>query len=219
MLCMSERKEVHFFDNDDYFIENNPNYSIYHSSFPSKSSHRLLGEVTPIYMYWKYAPERIFKYNPEVKLIIVLRNPVDRAYSHWNMERSRYNESMSFWDAIQSEGNRSKLVFPDQHRIYSYVDRGFYYKQLKRLWHYFSKDNMLILNYDFFKSNPIDTLNIICDYLGIERFLNIEPITVHALPYESLIGEKEKQYLIDVYRQDIHKIEESLGWNCSNWLS
>jgi hypothetical protein len=68
---------------------------------PSKQ-HKLIGEATPIYMYWKEAPERIREYNAKMKLIILLRNPIDRAYSHWNMERSRKLETLPFFDAVKT---------------------------------------------------------------------------------------------------------------------
>ncbi|MGB7755383.1 MAG: hypothetical protein WBL23_04905, partial [Salinisphaera sp.] len=97
----------------------------------------VFGEATPIYMYWHDAPRRMWEYNPNMKLIVVLRNPIDRAFSHWNMEKSRNAESLSFWDAIQNEEPRCKEALPYQHRTYSYVDRGFYLEQLRRLWRYF----------------------------------------------------------------------------------
>jgi hypothetical protein len=117
-ICMAEQKEVHFFDNEDLFRHKKPAYDIYHSAFSPKVSHKLLGEATPIYMYWYSAPLRIWKYNHSMKLIILLRNPIDRAYSHWNMERVRNTDCVSFWEAIQSEQKRCRESLPYQHRVY-----------------------------------------------------------------------------------------------------
>lgn len=138
-ICMAANKEVHFFDNEEYFISNNTiDYSLYHKVFEPKVGSRLLGEATPIYMYWYGAPKRIWEYNPEIKLIVILRNPIERAYSHWNMERARCADDISFWDALAGEGDRCRQALPLQHRVYSYVDRGYYTEQLRRLWTFFS---------------------------------------------------------------------------------
>ena len=69
------RKELHFFDRE----EENTNYKKYHANFKPKPQQRLIGEASPIYMYWETAPSRIWKYNPKMKWILALRNPVERA--------------------------------------------------------------------------------------------------------------------------------------------
>ena len=95
-ICMANQKEVHFFDNEAIFNGDNSDYAVYHAAFSLKTSQQLLGESTPIYMYWHAAPKRIWQYNPDMKFLIMLRNPIDRAYSHWNMERGRKRDSLSF---------------------------------------------------------------------------------------------------------------------------
>ena len=88
-------------------------------------------------MYWNQAIERIYEYNPKIKLILILRNPINRAFSHWNMERDRNRENRSFWDSINEE--KSRLLSSDytQHRTFSYLDRGFYSIQIKKINKYF----------------------------------------------------------------------------------
>ncbi len=105
-ICMPEtRKELHFFDREENF-KRKPAYKKYHGNFRPNSEHRAIGEATPIYMYWNAAPQRIAAYNPEMKWIITLRDPVDRAYSAWNMETKRDAENLSFADAIARETER-----------------------------------------------------------------------------------------------------------------
>jgi len=135
-VFLVKRKEAHFFDFERFFQTAQIDYSIYHSLFNPTPQQRVLGESTPIYMYWHEAPKRIWQYNPDMKLIAVLRNPIDRAYSHWNMEYDRKTDSLPFWEALQSEAQRCREALPYQHRVYSYVDRGFYTEQLRRLWTY-----------------------------------------------------------------------------------
>jgi hypothetical protein len=125
-ICMADRKEVHFFDNEEYFSNDKPDYSKYLSWFSPNKSHKILGEATPIYMYWNDSPKRIWEYNPNMKLIVILRNPIERAYSHWNMDRSRHADNLSFWETIQKEKKRCSDALPKQQRRYSYIERGFY---------------------------------------------------------------------------------------------
>ena len=121
-ICMAISKEVHFFDNEKAFCDGLPDYSLYHSFFSPQPSHKLVGEATPVYMYWRDATRRIWQYNPNIKLIVVLRNPIDRAYSNWNMERLRNRDTVAFWEAIQNEEERCREALPYQHRIYSYIE-------------------------------------------------------------------------------------------------
>lgn len=102
-ICMADKKEVHYFDNEDFYCYEQLGYLNYHSFFSPNESHKILGEATPIYMYWYDAPKHIWQYNSNMKLIAILRNPIERAYSHWNMERSRGADKLSFWDALISE--------------------------------------------------------------------------------------------------------------------
>lgn len=217
-ICMANKKEVHFFDNERLFRTGRPNYAIYHSYFDADSQHRLLGEASPIYMYWRSAPKRIWEYNPEMKILLILRNPWERAYSHWNMERDRNAESLTFWSAIQSEPERSREALPYQHRVYSYVDRGFYVEQIRRLWSYFDREQTLILRNEELRARPLETMNRVFDFLGVDSLQEIRPARTHARPYVSEITRREKEYLLHAYEYEIRALERILGWDCSNWL-
>lgn len=217
-ICMANKKEVHFFDNEDIFRDKMPDYSRYHSYFNPEPQHKLVGETTPIYMYWHDAPKRMWQYNPDMKLIVILRNPVERAYSHWNMERSRNADTLSFLEAIQSEPKRRRKALPYQHRVFSYIDRGFYLEQLRRLAAFFMKEQILILRSEDLKSRPHEVLQKVCAFLRVDSFLHVENKDVHSLPYSSPIGDKEKEYLRFIYEYEIRGLERVLGWDCSNWL-
>lgn len=217
-VCMADNKEVHFFDNENNFSSGKADYSKYHTSFTPNKKHKLLGEATPIYMYWADSPRRIWEYNSNIKIIILLRNPVERAYSHWNMSRLKNKENLSFGEAIRIEKERCRLSLPQQCRAHSYIDRGFYYEQLKRIWTYFPKDNTLILKSEDLKKNPNKILNDICDFLEIMHFKKISHKDVHTRKYESTMDEKDRIHLISIYHQEIKKIERELKWNCSEWL-
>lgn len=214
---MANKKEVHFFDNDELF-SGQIDYSRYHSAFTPDIRHRILGESTPIYLYWKPAPKRIFDYNPSMKFIIVLRNPIERAFSHWNMERSRKFEKLSFWEAITQESHKCQMASPNQHRIYSYIDRGFYSHQIKRLWTLFPKNQTLFIKHEDLKFKPKEVVDQVCCFLSVEKIPKLEKKTIFDIPYEREMTEKETKYLINIFREEIITLEKLLNWNCDSWL-
>lgn len=218
-ICMANCKEVHFFDDESNFQAEKIDYSKYHAAFDIQAHGKLYGEATPIYMYWRDAPKRIWQYNPNIKLIVTLRNPIERAYSHWNMERQRNAETLSFGDALKFESVRRREQLPYQHRVFSYVDRGFYSEQLRRLWAYFDEKQVLVLKHEDLKLKPRETLNSVCDFLGIERMTRLDPHEVHIGEYASQIGEKEKELLRYIYEYEIRGLERLLGWDCNSWLA
>jgi len=217
-ICMAPRKEVHFFDHEENFLDNNLDYSGYHSVFNRESSHRLVGESTPVYMYWHDAPKRIWQYNSDIKLIVLLRNPIDRAYSSWNMLFSENRESLSFWEAIQTESERCREALPYQHRLYSYIDRGFYLEQLRRLWRFFPREQVLVLKSEELRENSTEIIQKVFDFLGIEALPKMKFKNKHSTPYVSTMSKREKDYLISIFEYEIKALERVLGWDCSDWL-
>lgn len=217
-ICMADCKEAHFFDNEANFSGGSPDYSKYHALFKPLKSHKMLGEATPIYMYWHDSPGRIRQYNPHIKLIILLRNPIERAYSHWNMERLRGADDLSFWEAIVNEKERCRKALPLQHRVYSYVDRGFYLKQLQRIWSYFPKNRVLIIKNEDLRKTPYQTLNGVCDFLEVDQFKSISIKDVNSRAYELAMSAKERDYLRDVFTSEIKNLETVLNWDCKDWI-
>ncbi len=217
-ICMASHKEVHFFDREKYFLYDKPDYSQYISSFKPGSDHIILGETTPIYMDWYTAPRRIWEYNPDMKLIILLRNPIDRAFSHWNMQRERGFDTLPFLEAIQEEEKRRRLSLPWQNRRHSYLDRGFYSEQIKRLLAFFPKEQMLIMKSEELRDGPQWMLNKICQFIGVSRMENVEDLNRHTRSYNSSMNPKEFLYLKQVYTLEIKNIEQITGWDCQDWL-
>ena len=84
---MIDHPRRHFFDDEKRFADGEVSYDILHEGVRLKRRSLITGSCTPIYTYWKPAMERISKYHPGIKLIVLLRNPIDRAFAHWNMQR------------------------------------------------------------------------------------------------------------------------------------
>ena len=218
-IGMPTVKEVHFFDTEEHFASAEVDYAKYHAYFNPAVRGRLLGDATPIYMYWEPAPQRIRRYNPAMKLIMLLRNPMTRAYSHWNMERELQRDSLSFEEAIRTEAERCRDELPLQHRRYSYVDRGFYSEQIQRIWRHFPTGQTLILRSEEMQRTPNAALARITDFLGVARFPPVEPRTVHARPYQAPMSAEARSYLRGVFAPEVRKLEQMFGWDCADWLA
>lgn len=213
-VCMANKKEVHFFDREKFFKNGQGDYARYHGYFNPNKQHKVIGEATPIYMYWQNAIKRIYQYNPNMKLIVVLRDPIERAYSHWNMERMRGNEDKAFLEAIEFEQQCTT-----QQRIFSYVERGFYLKQLKKIWSYFPRPQVLVLKNEELKAAPEQTLLRVTEFLGVQPFKEVEHKDVHSRPYLATISEQEKSYLASLFNKEVKALEKALKWDCSAWLN
>ena len=217
-ICMAKYKEVHYFDHDKFFLYHHPDYRLYHDFFEPKTGHQIWGETTPIYMYWYSSPRRIWEYNPDMKLIIILRNPIKRAYSHWNMQRERGYEPLSFLDAIAEEDNRRKESLPYQNRRFSYLDRGFYTEQIKRLRVYFPIDQLLLIKSDIFENNPQNILDQIYHFLGIPKNEIFTKLDLHSRNYGKIMDQNTHNTLLNLYQYQIKEIEKLTSWDCRDWL-
>ena len=218
-ICMGDIKEVHFFDEDEHFSGRRPDYRVYHAFFSPRPSHKLLGDATPSDMYWPHGRERIHAYNPAMKFILLLRNPVERAYSEWNINRGKGNEKLSFWDALQSESERLRDPTPNERRRFAYVGRGRYAAQIEDIWRYFPREQTLILKSEALLQRPQETLDAICAFLGVTPMPIVSAKAENVGEYAAPMGEREAAYLETVFQPEVRALEAQLGWDCSDWLA
>jgi hypothetical protein len=217
-ICMpNDLKEVHFFDREEMFRASKPDYEKYHAHFQPASQHRVIGEASPIYMYWNNAPSRIWSYNPQMKWILLLRNPVERAYSAWNMERQRDAEPLSFEDAIAQESERCREALPLQHRIFSYADRGFYAAQLRRLFNIFGTENCLILLNEDLQREHERSLHNVFAFLGVDQSIKPAQGRVFEHGYDKSLEPELYARLIKMFYFDIREVERLTGRDLSEW--
>jgi hypothetical protein len=207
----------HFFDNEERFAEAEIDYAPLARGCLRKRPENLLGSTTPIYIYWTPAMERIRNYNDKIKLIVLLRDPTARAFSQWNMQRDRGLESLDFFDAIAAEKQRANEARPLQLRKYSYVDRGFYAEQIERVFHFFPREQVHVIKFEQFRGDPRRVLDQTCAFLDIEPLRKIDNRENNSTPYAREITAQERQTLINLYRDDIERLEKILGWDCSDW--
>jgi len=171
-IFLPEIKETKFFHDDSKYEKG---LSFYEENFfKTWKGEKAIGEIDPEYMYFESVPERIYRtLGKDVKLIFMLRNPVDRSYSHYWMSLKRGYETETFERAIELEGER--LIRDEFHRNhFSYMDRGFYAKQIKRYLSYFNKENMFFVVFEEdFLSNRKLTIERILGYIGV-RYKNLK---------------------------------------------
>jgi hypothetical protein len=221
-IALPDRQEMHFFDDEEVFSRT-LDYELLHRHF-RKRPVRLLpvrfglaGEVTPSYLYWKPAMQRIRNYNPRIKLIILLRNPIDRAFAHWNMQRFKGREPLDFLDALKEEPRRIAQPLSIESRRFAYVDRGFYSKQLDRVFQFFPREQVKIVKFEDFRDRKQESLDGIFDFLGVKRLRDVRDKDRNVVPYERAMTNDERKYLSGVFAAEISKLEQMLGWDCSHW--
>ncbi|MBN2165216.1 MAG: sulfotransferase domain-containing protein [Marinilabiliaceae bacterium] len=217
-IGMAKKKEVHFFDDDNNFKKPLYIYSDYHKQFDFSSGKKVYGEVTPSYIYIEPCCRRIWEYNKRIKIIAILRNPVERAFSHWNMQLDRGVETESFFFSIKNEMNRLKKSLPLQNKEFSYVDRGLYAGQIRRYLRFFTDHQLMFVKYEDFQENQEENLNRIFKFLGVnEKLFSYKKEIIHFRDYSHTIALEERNFLNDVFYNDIKEVERLLNWNCKDW--
>ena len=228
-IALPDRQELHFFDDEEIFGRGPVDYELLHRHFRVRGAsrtgvglalinrRRLAGDVTPSYLYWKPAMERVRNYNPQIKLIILLRNPIDRAFAHWNMQRFKDREPLDFLDAVKEEPRRIAQPLSIESRRFSYVDRGFYSGQLERVFNFFPREQIKLVRFEDFRDRKQEALDAIFDFLGVKRIRVTRDTDRNVVPYERAMTPEERKYLREVFSAEMTKLEKMLGWNLANW--
>src|SRR6266704_4900985 len=215
-ITMGDQQEIHFFDDDTTFATT-VDYERLHKHYPALARSSIAGDCTPSYIYFKPAAERIWNYNPKIKLLVLLRNPVERAFAHWNMQRFKGREPLDFFDAVREEQTRIAGAPAAEARRFAYVDRGFYGRQLARLFKFFPREQVKLLKFEEFKANQSKTLASIFSFLGRKPLRPVRSKDRNIVPYERAMNWEERVFLYNLFAEDIAKIEQMLGWDCADW--
>ena len=214
--------EIGFFDSNYHLGIN-----WYRSMFPTEKEMKqvkketnfaITGEDTPFYFWKKEAAERIFQDIPNSKIIIIFRNPVDRAYSNYNLGIRKKTESLSFEDAIDEEMNFLKThSFRDAvDRRRSYLSKGLYENQIKIWLDNFPREQIHILCTEDMKKNPRESLLKIFQFLGIPNYTLKNPQKQKLAEYKKM-DDKTREKLLTFYEPYNQKffetIQEKFDWD------
>lgn len=171
-------KEPHYFD-----LHYERGVHWYRARFPYLSRLRggaLTLEASPYYLAHPLAPERAAGLLPTAKIIALLRNPVDRAYSHYQWNRLGREEPLPFGEAIEQEsarlaGEEERLradpgYYSYNHRTYSYLRRGQYIEQLRRWAEHFPRASLLVLQSEWLFRDPTAATDVVHQFLGLRPY-------------------------------------------------
>lgn len=223
-------KEVHFFD---YRFRRGVRW--YKAHFPRAAEIDRLretlrkpvitGEASPYYLFHPHAPRRMAELIPGVKLIVLLRNPVDRARSHYYHEIRKRTETLSFEQAIDGEAARlngeaakmlaSESYYSFNHHHFAYLSRGIYIDQLKTYEKYFNRDQMLILNSEEFFSNTQAVYDRAITFLGLERSSlgDVQPCNCGSyVKRRSVVESRLEEYFFPHNERLYEHLGIGLGW-------
>lgn len=225
MILPAFLKETHFFD-----LHFQKGVRWYQAHFPLAwyrnhqqqqiAGNLITGEATPYYIFYPHAPRRIFETVPDVKLILLLRNPVDRAYSHYHHEVKIGVETLSFEEAIGREEERlaqetTKILGTENclsfnHMHHSYLTRGIYVDQLKHWEEFFSWEQLLILISEDFYENPYRTLAQVTSFLGLSELKLASYKKYNCARYVQM-DTSTRQRLNDYFRPHNQRLYDYLG--------
>lgn len=162
-VATAARAEVHYFD------LNHDRGSRWYAAHFSPGPGRVRVEASPYYIFHPLAAERIARDLPDARFLVLLRDPISRAYSHYQMMVDKGREVLSFEEALAREDERI-AGSPSNHRNFSYRTRGLYADQLERWLKLFPRDRFLItISDEMFDDGPV-SVDRICDFLGVSRY-------------------------------------------------
>jgi hypothetical protein len=211
-------KELNFFDRARY--GDGTDFSALHRWFLPAPAHCLIGEATPTYLMNPHCFERILAYNPSIKIVALLRNPVRRAYSAWNYRRARFRDSRDFQTAVDVEIESCGDLAVARENKYRYVSAGLYAPQIRRAQSVFAPGNLLLLKYEDFQRDQETWVRRVARFIGSSapvRFPKV--LRSNAWGYKAPLTRREFENLAPYYEADIAEVEQLTGWNCDDWRS
>ena len=173
-VVMSSVKEPNYFSKEElesqdlyYASKNITDEKDYHSLFQANGEKKKLGEASVSYLFYPKVSKRIFTYNKDAKIIIILRNPVDRAYSHYKMDFRLGFVKRDFEDLVLNNNKEGSLFYQQ------YIDLGLYHQQVKSYIDEFGSTNVCVMFYEDLKKDRATFVNNIFSFLNLKSDSNI----------------------------------------------
>lgn len=220
MILSAWKKDIKYFDLHFY-----RGSLWYRSYFPSKYRMRvdrysgqryITGDGATDYLFSSRAPQRIANLLPDVKLMLALRNPVDRAYSHYQHIYRNGWEPLSFEDAIEQEGQRLQKDAKEDDtkpafRRYGYVKKGHYADYLQKWFEIFPKERIFIVrSEDFFGAEALDVYCQAQEFLGLPIWKQISFKNANPGMYQDMLPET-RQKLTEYYQPHNQRLYDLVG--------
>lgn len=217
-------KGVHYFDTADKFRRG---LRYYTGHFPLRrpaTSTGITGEGSPYYIFHPLAVQRIAAALPEAKLVVLLRDPAERAFSAYKQELKRGFETLPFAEALDAEARRldgeEERIISDEdyqsfsHQHHAYVARGRYAAQLERAFATLGRERVLVIDAEDFMLPGLPQWQELTDYLGISPWTPQDVLQSNARP-SSPMPEDIRSLLVREFAEDDERLAELLGYTPS----
>jgi hypothetical protein len=220
-LRANKRPEPHFFFKESEYLKGLRYYE--ETWFPRESSCQAVGEASTSYLFGPEVPARIAAALPKVRLIALLRNPIDRAFSsYWHSVRSGV-ETLDFAAAIERETERTEAIEGTalaELKPYSYVARGFYYAQISNYLRFVEREQLMLATFDELREQPARLLRGVYRHLGVAEELpsQLDVIENRSMPDGKVMDPSLRQRLIQVYADDVVRLGKFLDRDLTAWL-
>jgi len=214
------RKEVHYFDENYARGE-----AWYRAHFGRIGQPGLNLDSSPYYLFHPLAPQRLHALLPQARLIVLLRDPVRRAYSHYWHQRQKGREQLGFEDALAAEPGRladaearladGTLQRSFEHQHFSYLARGRYAEQLARWFELFPREQFLILRFEDLARDPLGTLGTTLAFLGLSPLESVSLEARHTRKYPPMAeatAARLRQYFEPHNRRLEALLGRAMGW-------
>ena len=217
-VISAKQDEIGFFDSNFHL-----GLDWYKSFFPKndelqkvkeKEGFGITGEDTPFYLWNELACDRILKTIPDCKLIVILRNPVNRAYSNYQLSVRNGKENLSFAEVINIEKNQlvrdgiyldNKINLEKFKHPRSNLVKGWYYEQLKIWIEKFPQDQILIISTEELENKPQETMNIVFNFLKLPEYKMKQFQKLKFVKYENM-NQETKQNLLKYFKPKNEKL-------------
>lgn len=208
-----------------FFKHHDESLKWYRSHFPTAASRQragsgITGEASPYYMYGPHIPRQLAEAVPSARVLVLLRDPVERAFSHYQERRAEGVEHLSFEEALAAESSRlaedearreqDPDYYSQSHDWFSYRDRGIYLPQVQRLQRWFPAEQLLIMRSEDFYSEYQKSFDEVTDFLGVGRH-DLGRAEHHNLIKRSPMEPATRAELAAFYRPHNAALEDHLG--------
>lgn len=224
-------KGVHFYDTNfdksvSWYRANFPRRALLDKQRAASGAEPAVGEGAPYYLFSPVIARRIHTVTPDARILVVLREPLDRAISHHNHEVKRGFETLSMEDAFAAEADRlagevDKIIADPSyvskaHIHHAYLGRGQYAEQLERYFDLFGRDRVLVLDSAALKADPESTVRTATDFLGLPPIEGVDYPLYNQRDYDPVDPEVRARYgpVFDASNERLRTLLEpgTLSW-------
>lgn len=221
-LPRNKRPEPHFFFKATEYKRGLAYYS--ERYFSDWKGEKAVGEASTSYLFGKGTPELVADALPDVRIIVMLRNPIDRAYSNYWHTVSSGLDNLSFEEAISREDERTIQLEGTplaEIKPFSYLARGMYWKQVENWLRHFDRSQMHFIIFDDFKVNQAIVISDALKFLGLSPdILEVDNkrIDNSSKPQGVEIPESTRELMRRYFEKDVEKLGSFLNRDLSHWL-